>query len=71
MPTIVTLEDAYFLNLNTPTENSFGANNGQGMMSTDLLNFTNTVSENIQSTPTITTTASRDPQRCGGHGGLE
>ena len=35
-------ENAYFLNLNTSAELAYGANNGQSMFSTDLLNFTNT-----------------------------
>ena len=44
-------EDAYFLNLNTPAEEN-GTTLGQGMFSTDLLNFTNTVS---LATPAINT----------------
>ncbi len=35
-------EDAYFLNLNTTTENQYAANDGQGMLCTDTLNFSNT-----------------------------
>jgi len=35
-------QDAYFLNLNTTAEQEPDANLGQGMFSTDLLNFTNT-----------------------------
>ena len=34
-------EDAYFLNLNTDPETAVDANNGQGIICTDLLNFTN------------------------------
>jgi len=34
-------QNAYFLNLNTAAEETSGANSGQGMFCTDLLNFTN------------------------------
>ena len=35
-------EDTYFLNLNTASEETTDANNGQGVFCTDLLDFTNT-----------------------------
>ncbi len=40
-------QDAYFLNLNTTAEQEPDANLGQGMFSTDLLNFTNTATPAI------------------------
>ena len=57
-------EDAYFLNLNTPTENINGANNGQGMVSTDLLTFSNILQPKV--TPAITTSANPTGEMVGG-----
>ena len=49
-------EDAYFLNLNTATENAYNAFDGQGLLCTDLLTFNNIPTVNTQSTPSLSTT---------------